>query len=138
MRSSPRSGTDGGGPIRSASTAGLGRCGRAGRNAPFRPAEKRGRGALRLRFMTEQPPYSLLARGIDSDVLPVAEQFGMGVLPWLLARRSRSRLATSWIMETIHRMYGIRCRTAPFRLHGPGDRRHMTNRLVCLGAPSGQ
>jgi aryl-alcohol dehydrogenase-like predicted oxidoreductase len=78
VRSSPRSGTDGGGPIRSASTAGLGRCGRAGRNAPFRPAEKRGRGALRLRFMTEQPPYSLLVRGIDADVLPVAEQFGMG------------------------------------------------------------
>jgi hypothetical protein len=52
--------------------------------------------------MTEQPPYSLLVRGIDADVLPVAEQFGMGVLPWLLARRSRSRLATSWIMETIH------------------------------------
>jgi hypothetical protein len=92
VRSSPRSGTDGGGPIRSASTAGLGRCGRAGRSAPFRPAEKRGRGALRLRFMTEQPPYSLLVRGIDADVLPVAEQFGMGVLPWLLARRSRSRL----------------------------------------------
>ena len=92
MRSSPRSGTDGGGPIRSASTAGLGRCGRAGRNAAFRPAEKRGRRALRLRFMTEQPPYSLLVRGIDADVLPVAEQFGMGVLPWLLARRSRSRL----------------------------------------------
>jgi hypothetical protein len=92
VRSSPRSGTDGGGPIRSASTAGLGRCGRAGRSAPFRPAEKRGRGALRLRFMTEQPPYSLLVRGIDADVLPVAGQFGMGVLPWLLARRSRSRL----------------------------------------------
>jgi hypothetical protein len=42
--------------------------------------------------MTEQPPYSLLVRGIDADVLPVAEQFGMGVLPWLLAHRSRSRL----------------------------------------------
>jgi aryl-alcohol dehydrogenase-like predicted oxidoreductase len=52
--------------------------------------------------MTEQPPYSLLVRGIDADVLPVAEQFGMGVLPWLLARRSRSRLATSWIMWIIH------------------------------------
>ena len=42
--------------------------------------------------MTEQPPYSLLVRGIDADVLPVAEQFDMGVLPWLLAHRSRSRL----------------------------------------------
>jgi aryl-alcohol dehydrogenase-like predicted oxidoreductase len=34
------------------------------------------------RFVTEQPPYSLLVRGIERDVLPVAEQFGMGVLTW--------------------------------------------------------
>jgi hypothetical protein len=88
--------------------------------------------------MTEQPPYSLLVRGIDADVLPVAEQFGMGVLPWLLAHRSRSRLGDFMEIETIHRTYGIHCRTAPLRLHGPGERRHMTNRLVCLGAPSGQ
>jgi aryl-alcohol dehydrogenase-like predicted oxidoreductase len=48
--------------------------------------------------MTEQPPYSLLVRGIDADVLPVAEQFGMGVLPWwLLARRSRSRLGDTFM-----------------------------------------
>ena len=129
MRSSPRSGTDGGGPIRSASTAGLGRCGRAGRSAPFRPAEKRGRGALRLRFMTEQPPYSLLVRGIDADVLPVAEQFGMGVLPWLLARRSRSRLATSWIMENIHdRWCQMHCAAGSFISH-----RRWTMRELRLG-----
>jgi aryl-alcohol dehydrogenase (NADP+) len=31
---------------------------------------------------TEQPPYSILARGIERDVLPTAERFGMGVLVW--------------------------------------------------------
>ncbi|KQS00237.1 aldo/keto reductase [Williamsia sp. Leaf354] len=34
------------------------------------------------RFTTEQPPYSILQRGIESHVLPVTEQYGMGVLVW--------------------------------------------------------
>ena len=49
-------------------------------------SERRGLG----RFVTEQPPYSLLARGIEADVLPVAEEYGMGVLPW-------SPLAGGWL-----------------------------------------
>ena len=34
------------------------------------------------RFRTEQPPYSLLARGIETTVLPTAARLGMGVLTW--------------------------------------------------------
>ncbi|MEU8194161.1 aldo/keto reductase [Microbispora amethystogenes] len=34
------------------------------------------------RFHTEQPPYSILNRGIESEVLPVAQRFGMGTLVW--------------------------------------------------------
>jgi aryl-alcohol dehydrogenase-like predicted oxidoreductase len=34
------------------------------------------------RFMTEQPPYSLLNRGIEREVLPTAQRHGMGVLVW--------------------------------------------------------
>lgn len=49
-------------------------------------AQQRGLG----RFVTEQPPYSILVRGIEADVLPVAEQYGMGVLPW-------SPLAGGWL-----------------------------------------
>jgi aryl-alcohol dehydrogenase-like predicted oxidoreductase len=49
-------------------------------------SERRGLG----RFVTEQPPYSLLVRGIEADVLPVAEQYGLGVLPW-------SPLAGGWL-----------------------------------------
>ncbi len=49
-------------------------------------AERRGR----ERFMTEQPPYSILVRGIERDVLPVARTYGMGVIPW-------SPLAGGWL-----------------------------------------
>ncbi|MFF4247091.1 aldo/keto reductase [Streptomyces sp. NPDC001822] len=38
------------------------------------------RGLMRLR--TEQPPYSILARGIERSVLPTAQRLGMGVLTW--------------------------------------------------------
>ena len=34
------------------------------------------------RFRTEQPPYSILNRSIEREVLPVAQQYGMGVLTW--------------------------------------------------------
>ena len=36
----------------------------------------------RERFTTEQPPYSILARGIERDVLPTCERLGLGVLVW--------------------------------------------------------
>jgi aryl-alcohol dehydrogenase-like predicted oxidoreductase len=49
-------------------------------------SERRGLG----RFVTEQPPYSLLVRGIEADLLPVTEKYGMGVLPW-------SPLAGGWL-----------------------------------------
>ncbi|MFS8204376.1 aldo/keto reductase (plasmid) [Streptomyces sp. CWNU-52B] len=41
-------------------------------------AERRGL----ARFHTEQPPYSLLNRGIEREVLPVARRHGMGTLVW--------------------------------------------------------
>jgi aryl-alcohol dehydrogenase-like predicted oxidoreductase len=41
-------------------------------------AERRGL----MRFRTEQPPYSILARGIEAGVLPVCQRYGMGVLTW--------------------------------------------------------
>lgn len=34
------------------------------------------------RFHTEQPPYSILSRGIESEILPVTQRHGMGVLVW--------------------------------------------------------
>ncbi len=41
-------------------------------------AERRGL----MRFRTEQPPYSILARGIEGSVLPVCQRYGIGVLTW--------------------------------------------------------
>ncbi len=49
-------------------------------------AERRGR----ERFACEQPPYSLLARGIEAEVLPVCARYGMGVITW-------SPLAGGWL-----------------------------------------
>ena len=49
-------------------------------------SERRGLG----RFVTEQPPYSLLVRGIERDVLPTCQRHGMGVIPW-------SPLAGGWL-----------------------------------------
>ncbi|GLY77563.1 aldo/keto reductase [Actinoallomurus iriomotensis] len=34
------------------------------------------------RFHTEQPPYSILSRGIEREVLPTVRRHGMGVLVW--------------------------------------------------------
>jgi aryl-alcohol dehydrogenase-like predicted oxidoreductase len=44
----------------------------------------------RERFVCEQPPYSLLVRGIEGDVLPTCKRYGMGVIPW-------SPLAGGWL-----------------------------------------
>jgi aryl-alcohol dehydrogenase-like predicted oxidoreductase len=41
-------------------------------------AERRGL----QRFRTEQPPYSILNRGIEHEVLPVCQRYGMGTLVW--------------------------------------------------------
>ena len=34
------------------------------------------------RFRTEQPPYSILNRSIEREVLPAAQRYGMGTLVW--------------------------------------------------------
>jgi aryl-alcohol dehydrogenase-like predicted oxidoreductase len=41
-------------------------------------AERRGR----ERFRCEQPPYSMLVRAIEAEVLPTCLRYGMGVIPW--------------------------------------------------------
>jgi aryl-alcohol dehydrogenase-like predicted oxidoreductase len=44
----------------------------------------------RERFVTEQPPYSMLVRGVEAEVLPVCERHAIGVIPW-------SPLAGGWL-----------------------------------------
>ncbi len=49
-------------------------------------AQRRGR----ERFVCEQPPYSILVRGVEAEVLPACQRYGMGVIPW-------SPLAGGWL-----------------------------------------
>ncbi|HEX4116926.1 MAG TPA: aldo/keto reductase [Solirubrobacteraceae bacterium] len=44
----------------------------------------------RERFVCEQPPYSMLVREIENDVLPACRRHHMGVIPW-------SPLAGGWL-----------------------------------------
>jgi aryl-alcohol dehydrogenase-like predicted oxidoreductase len=55
-------------------------------------AQKRGR----ERFVCEQPPYSLLVRGVEADLLPTCQRYGMGVIPW-------SPLAGGWLSGKFRR-----------------------------------
>jgi aryl-alcohol dehydrogenase-like predicted oxidoreductase len=41
------------------------------------------------RFVCEQPPYSMLVRGVEADVLPTCQRHGLGVITW-------SPLAGGW------------------------------------------
>ncbi len=34
------------------------------------------------RYVCEQPPYSIFARGVEADVLPTCQRFRMGVIAW--------------------------------------------------------
>jgi aryl-alcohol dehydrogenase-like predicted oxidoreductase len=44
----------------------------------------------RERFVCEQPPYSMLIRAVEAEVLPTCRRYGMGVIPW-------SPLAGGWL-----------------------------------------
>lgn len=46
------------------------------------------------RYVTEQPGYSILQRAAEAHVLPVAEEYGLGVLVW-------SPLASGWLSGAI-------------------------------------
>jgi aryl-alcohol dehydrogenase-like predicted oxidoreductase len=83
-------------------------------------AERRGR----ERFVCEQPPYSMLVRGVETDVLPVCQSYGVGVIPW-------SPLAGGWLsgkyrkgqeLPTTHRAQRIPHR---YDLSLPGNQRKL-------------
>ncbi len=59
------------------------------------------------RYVTEQPNYSILQRGIEAHVLPVTQQYGMGVLAW-------SPLASGWLSGAIRADQEIRTNRSGF------------------------
>jgi aryl-alcohol dehydrogenase-like predicted oxidoreductase len=68
------------------------------------------------RFRTEQPPYSILDRGIESEVLPVAQRYGMGALVW-------SPLAQGMLTGRIRRGQQTDLRRASMFRHITDERR---------------
>jgi aryl-alcohol dehydrogenase-like predicted oxidoreductase len=96
-------------------------------------AERRGH----VRFTTEQPPYSILVRGIERDILPVAQRYGMGVIPW-------SPLAGGWLTGAFgegKRNTSRRSAMLPERydLSIPGNQRKLdaVNQLTTLADDAG-
>ncbi|MET8998486.1 aldo/keto reductase [Amycolatopsis sp. NPDC004169] len=72
------------------------------------------------RYVTEQPSYSILQRGIEAHVLPVTEEYGMGVLAW-------SPLASGWLSGAVRagqELSGNRAKVLPqrFDLDIPANR----------------
>jgi aryl-alcohol dehydrogenase-like predicted oxidoreductase len=53
-----------------------------------------------VRFRCEQPPYSIFVRGIERDVLPTCQKYGMGVIAW-------SPLGGGWLTGRIRRDTGV-------------------------------
>jgi aryl-alcohol dehydrogenase-like predicted oxidoreductase len=52
------------------------------------------------RFVCEQPPYSMLVRGVEAEVLPTCQRYGMGVIPW-------SPLAGGWLSGRYRRNQSV-------------------------------
>lgn len=67
-------------------------------------AERRGR----ERFRCEQPPYSIVTRAVEHDVLPTCQRYGMGVIPY-------SPLAGGWLSGRYRKDTDIQGPTSPAR-----------------------
>jgi aryl-alcohol dehydrogenase-like predicted oxidoreductase len=94
-------------------------------------AERRGQAGPH----TEQPPYSILARGIERDVLPVAERFGMGVVVW-------SPLSGGWLTGKYSRSTAppanSRAATDPDHFDGGNEAKFdAVERLASIAADAG-
>jgi aryl-alcohol dehydrogenase-like predicted oxidoreductase len=97
-------------------------------------ADRRGR----ERFRCEQPPYSMLTRGIEADVLPVCQRYGMGVIAW-------SPLGGGWLTGRYRKGSDIptshRAQRTPgrFDLSDPGNQRKLdaADALAALAEEAG-
>ena len=89
----------------------------------------------RLGPRTEQPPYSVLCRGIERDVLPAAREHGMGVLCW-------SPLSGGWLTGKYTRddpaPAGSRGATNPDHFDGRSEAKFAaTEALASIAAEAG-
>ena len=89
-------------------------------------AERRGL----ARFQTEQPAYSILNRGIEREILPTAQRFGLGTLVW-------GPLGQGLLTGRVRRDHNDLSRAGLFR-HLTDERRlDVVERLVPLAAEAG-
>jgi len=89
------------------------------------------------RYVTEQPPYSLLQRGVEAHVLPVAQDHGLGVLAW-------SPLASGWLTGAVREGRDITTHrstflSARFDLSVPANRAKLdaVERLAAIAGGAG-
>ncbi|WP_328646961.1 aldo/keto reductase [Amycolatopsis sp. NBC_00348] len=89
------------------------------------------------RYVTEQPGYSILQRGVETHVLPVTEEYSLGVLAW-------SPLASGWLSGAVREGREIttsRSRVLPqrFDLALPANRARLdaVERLVKVADEAG-
>jgi len=92
-----------------------------------------------VRFRSEQPPYSIFVRGIEAEVLPVCQKYGMGVIPW-------SPLAAGWLTGRYRQDTGVdmtvgRARRVPGRFDQalPGNQAKLAavEELIKIAADAG-
>jgi aryl-alcohol dehydrogenase-like predicted oxidoreductase len=94
-------------------------------------AERRGH----HRFRTEQPPYSILLRGIEADMLPTAQRYRMGVLTF-------GPLSSGWLSgradPTVgHRAAGRGARLFDMSVPGNQIKLEAVHKLTALAAEAG-
>ena len=90
-------------------------------------AERRGL----ARFHTEQPAYSILNRGIEREVLPTIQRFGMGTLVW-------GPLGQGLLTGRVRKSQGNDVRRAGLFQHFNDERRlDAVERLIPLAAEAG-
>jgi aryl-alcohol dehydrogenase-like predicted oxidoreductase len=82
------------------------------------------------RFRTEQPTYSILNRGIEVEVLPVAQRYGMGVLVW-------SPLAKGMLTGRIRKGTDTDLRRTFFTSLSDEQRLDAVEKLIPLAAEAG-
>ena len=92
-----------------------------------------------VRFRSEQPPYSIFVRGVEAEVLPTCQKYGMGVIPW-------SPLAGGWLTGRYRQDTGVdmtvgRAKRVPSRFDQalPGNQTKLAavEELVKIAADAG-
>lgn len=89
------------------------------------------------RFVTEQPPYSILVRGIEEDVLPTTQRYGMGTLVY--SPLSGGWLTGRWRKDAPDTPTSAARPSARFDMSTPANQRKLevVEQLALLAEPAG-